>query len=319
MVLDPLVLAAGGTIVLLAGGGWLVAADRRERASSQRIATVMRAYAPPAPPAAPVPLRRLVQRGEVTGPLGSALTFVGVRTDQPDLYPAPWWVILPITTAIVVAIEFGCEFFIGPVAWVTLPVFWLILMRSVFNTFRNRRTAVLYAQLPDALSMIVRSVRTGLTVQDAMRVVAQEGQWPTTVEFQRVYDEIRFGALLGEALARMAERSTLIEYQFFGVALSLQSQSGGSLAETLENLADVVRKRVALKQRAIALAAEARMTMMVLAVLPFFTAGALLLTSPEYLAPLVTTPLGKKILFAGLVLLALGIGSMKVIIKKATA
>ena len=211
------------------------------------------------------------------------------------------------------------EFLVGSLVWVALPVLWLMGTRAVFTHFHDRRSNVLYAQLPDALAMIVRSVRTGMTVQDAMRVVAEEGQWPTSAEFQRLHDELRVGTSLEDALVRMAQRSRLIEYRFFAVALSLQSQSGGSLAETLENLADVVRKRVALKQRAIALASEARMTMYVLAVLPFVTSGVLLLASPDYLTVLVTTPVGKKILCAGIVLLAMGIGSMKIIIKSSVS
>jgi tight adherence protein B len=103
------------------------------------------------------------------------------------------------------------------------------------------------------------------------------------------------------------------------VALSLQSQSGGSLSETLENLADVVRKRVALKQRAIALASEAKMTMYVLGGLPFVVAGGLMVLTPAYLMPLVTTSTGKMVLFAGIVLLCLGFGSMKIIIKKSVS
>ena len=93
-------------------------------------------------------------------------------------------------------------------------------------------------------------------------------------------DEIRLGGTLQDALVKLAQRSALLEYRFLAVALSLQSQSGGSLSETLENLADVVRKRVALKQRGIALASEARTTMYVLGCLPFLVGGALLVLDP---------------------------------------
>ena len=174
-------------------------------------------------------------------------------------------------------------------------------------------------QLPDALGMIVRSVRVGLTVQDALRIVGEEYTWPTSFEFRRLHDEIRVGSPLVDSLLRLAQRSDVLEYRFFAVALALQNQSGGGLSETLENLADVVRKRVALKARAIALASEARMTMFVLAALPFFTSGALLVVSPGYLSVLLTTPMGKHILVAGLTLLTFGIYSMRVIIKKSVS
>jgi tight adherence protein B len=167
--------------------------------------------------------------------------------------------------------------------------------------------------------MIVRSVRVGVTVQDSLRVVGEEAQKPTSTEFKRLLDEIRLGSPLGEALIRLAERSTLVEYRFFAVALSLQSQSGGSLSETLENLADIVRKRVALRARAVALASEARLTMYVLAGLPFFTTGALMVIDPDYLTVLFTTSSGKKLLFAGIVLLVMGLYSMRLIIRKSTS
>ena len=231
----------------------------------------------------------------------------------------PWWVIVPITVGVAVAVDGLGGFFLGPVIWVTLPFVWFLIARAIFGIFRSRRAAVLYMQMPDALSMINRSVRAGITVQDALRVVGEEGQWPTSAEFQRLNDEIKVGASLSEAIGRLARRSTLIEYRFFAVALTLQSQSGGSLAETLENLADVVRKRVAVKQRAIALASEARLTMWVLGCLPFVAAGALLIISPDYLTVLVTTSTGKNILFAGILLLVMGFTSMHMIIKKSVS
>jgi tight adherence protein B len=111
----------------------------------------------------------------------------------------------------------------------------------------------------------------------------------------------------------------LVEYRFFAVALALQSQSGGSLSETLENLADICRKRVALRARAIALASEARLTMYVLAGLPFFAIGALLVLDPDYLMILVTTSSGKKLVLGGISLLTMGLFSMRLIIRTSTS
>ena len=211
-------------------------------------------------------------------------------------------------------------FFVGSAAWLGLPLAWVVLVRMVFGGFLRRRASMLYVQLPDALAMIVRSVRAGIPVPEALRIVGEEGQWPTSAEFVRLYDEIRLGGSLPDALVKLARRSTLLEYRFFAVALALQSQSGGSLTETLENLADVVRKRVALKQRAIALSSEARMTMWVLAALPFVHRRC-----PRGAQPGIHPRAGHH---AGraeapprcrLALLCLGIGSMNVIIKKSVS
>jgi tight adherence protein B len=218
-----------------------------------------------------------------------------------------------------VALGAGLAFFVGPQIWILLPIMIFLIVRSVFKFFSNRRTAQLYGQLPDALAMTVRSVRVGFTVPDALRIVSEEGQWPTSAEFRRVIDEIRVGGSLLDSLVKLAKRSALLEYRFLAVALSLQGQSGGSLSETLENLADVVRKRVALKQRAVALASEARMTMYVLGALPFIVGGGLMVLTPAYLTPLITTPTGKKVLFVGIILFCLGFGSMKTIIKKSVS
>ena len=266
--LNPLVLMIGASLFVITAGGWLYAADRRVRAARQRISNVAAAHSPTRRSVLET-RRPWAEANDGAGTLGRMLATIGVETDRPDLYPMPWWVIFLFTSAVAVAGAGVAGFFIGPIGWLSLPVNLLLLVRVVFNFFRQRRSAELYVQLPDALAMTVRSVRAGFTVQDALRIVSEEGQWPTSTEFRRVIDEIRLGGALQDALVKLAQRSALLEYRFLAVALSLQSQSGGSLSETLENLADVVRKRVALKQRGIALASEARTTMYVLGGLPF--------------------------------------------------
>jgi tight adherence protein B len=316
-MLNPLVLMVAGSTSVIAAGDWLYAADRRVRAERQRISNVASAYAQTN--AQVVDVRRpWAEVGDV-GVLGRITAYTGIEIDRPDLYPLPWWVILFITCVFAVVVAGIGVFFIGPIAWASLPVDAYLLVRTIFKFFHNRRTAQLYVQLPDALAMTVRSVRVGFTVSDAMRIVSEEGQWPTSAEFRRVIDEIRVGSSLQDALVKLALRSALLEYRFLAVALALQNQSGGSLSETLENLADVVRKRVALKERGIALASEARTTMWVLGCLPFVVSAALVVITPAYLLPLITTSMGKKLLLTGIALLAMGFGSMKVIIKKSVS
>ena len=321
--LDPVALVMWGGVSLLAGGVSLYIVDRRARADSRRIADVVQAYAPEV--AAKHNLRR--RPAKPRGPIGALvgmparsftfrLAYLGVKVDRPELYPISWWLILPVATAVVVVIVAVVVFFTGPIAWFFLPVLWLFIVRGVFNHFQARHRGVLYGQFPETLSMIVRSIRTGITVQDAIRVVAEEGLSPTSSEFARLHDDIKLGTPLIEALGRMVQRIGLIEYKFFSVALVLQSQSGGSLADILESLADVVRKRVALKQRGMALASEARLSIWVLGSLPFVTASGLMVLNPDYLNLLVTTAVGRHILATGIVLLMMGFGAMWYIIKK---
>jgi tight adherence protein B len=318
MAIDPMVIIATVSSVAAGGAGVLLVADRRERSNNQRVAGIVTTYRPNR--AMAPALRRAVSTGSSYSPtFHRILSFLAIRADRPDLYPMPWWALLFLATAFTAAVESLAYLLIGPSAMVALPVGWIFFSRVAFAHFENRRNKILYRQLPDALSMIVRSVRVGVTVQDSLRVVSEEAQWPTSTEFQRLVDEIRVGSTLTDALARLADRSKLIEYRFFAVALALQSQSGGSLSETLENLAEIVRKRVALRARALALAGEARLTMYVLAGLPFFTTAVLMVIEPDYLMVLVTTSMGKKLLFAGITLLAMGMVSMQVIIKKSVS
>lgn len=313
LALNPLAVIGVVSAVAACGGAVMLMADRRARAINQRIAGVVASYS--ATSTARPTIRRTTQPRGNQKSTPSLLALLAIKRDRPDLYPLPWWGIVICATLLSIVLGAVAEFFLGATAWPALPAIWFMVTRAAFRFFSNRRTNMLYMQFPDALGMIVRSVRVGLTVQDSLRIVGEEYQWPTSLEFTRLYDEIRLGSPMIDALMRLAQRSDVVEYRFFAVALALQSQSGGGLSETLENLADVVRKRVALKARAIALASEARLTMYVLAALPFFTSGALLVVSPDYLSVLVTTAVGKKILLAGISLLTMGIYSMRLIIK----
>jgi tight adherence protein B len=167
--------------------------------------------------------------------------------------------------------------------------------------------------------MIVRSVRAGIPLHEALRTVARESPAPTAGQFQRVSDEMAIGIRLEDSLKDLARRTGVPEYAFFSVALTLQMQTGGSLAETLDSLADVIRKRVALRQRAVALAAEARLSSMVLASLPVLTCAALAVIDFDYIRPLFETARGERILytaiglllFAGLVMRGMIQGSLR--------
>ena len=114
-------------------------------------------------------------------------------------------------------------------------------------------------------------------------------------------------------------RSGLGEYRFFATAISLQAQTGGGLTEVLENLADVIRKRVALQSRGRALSAEARTSALVLAVLPLATGGMIAVLDPAYMAVLFDTAKGHSLLGAAALSLGIGVGAMRMIIQKTLA
>jgi len=231
-------------------------------------------------------------------------------------YVLPWWVALTATFVVaVVAAKLGSGL-VGPPGWVVLPVAWVMLSRSFFNWCTRRRHTKLFEQFPDGLAMIVRAVRVGIPVTDSIHAVGRELEAPTGPEFSRLSDELSMGVLLQDALRAMAERNGLQEYRFFATALALQSQTGGGLSETLENLADVIRKRVAARQKGQALSAEAKMSAMVLGALPPFAGAALWVMNSEYIVMLFTDPFGQKILAGAVLMLGLGVLSMRTMIQK---
>ena len=252
-------------------------------------------------------------------PLDRVARIFGFSVDRPEQYPVKWWMVLLVVIVIARIIAGVIVNIIGNAGWIALPAVWILASRTVFNMMALRRRAKLYQQFPDCLSMIVRSVRAGVPLTEAIRIVAKESPEPSTVEFSRVAGDLAIGTPISEALKSMADRNDITEFRFFATALTLQSQTGGRLGETLDNLGGIVRKRMALKARGRALASEARTTALILGCLPGLAAGALYLLNPGYISILFTDPTGKMILGAASVMLGIGAFIMRAIIEKALA
>ncbi|WP_428534027.1 type II secretion system F family protein [Rhodopila sp.] len=206
--------------------------------------------------------------------------------------------------------------FLGTAGWLALPGAWTLICRAFYGWCEDRHVSTLFKQFPDALAMIVRAVRVGLPMVEALKVVARESPEPTAAEFVGLVAQTSIGVSLEDALREMAERNRLPEYRFFATALSLQSQTGGGLAETLENLADTIRKRLAARLRGHALAAEARMSSYILGALPVVTGILLVLTNPSYIGVLFTDPTGRNLLLTAIALLSVGGFIMRSMIRK---
>lgn len=160
--------------------------------------------------------------------------------------------------------------------------------------------------LPEALDMIVRGVKSGLPVAETINVVAEETEGVIAEEFQRVTEDSRIGMTLEAALWASAERLNAAEFKFFVVVLTVQRETGGNLAETLENLSELVRSRKQMKLKVRAMSSEARASQYILGGLPFAIAGLLLLVSPDYILTLFRTEGGHTILMIGGVMLFIG-------------
>jgi tight adherence protein B len=249
--------------------------------------------------------------------IAAAARLFGYDPAHAEHYPMRWWAVLGIA---VVPARAGAELvslLAGRWSLLVVPVAWVMLCRFAFGWSEQRRRNLLYAQFPDALAMVVRAVRVGIPLGEGIHTVAREAMAPTGPEFALLYDRVAIGVTLEDALREMAERNKLPEYRFFATALALQSRTGGGLTEALEGLADVMRRRLALKARGLALAAEAKTSIFILASLPFVSGGALGVLNPQYIGRLFNDPGCQKVLVAAIVLLGSGLLVMRGMIRKA--
>ena len=153
---------------------------------------------------------------------------------------------------------------------------------GLLRVIRRRRLDKLVAQLPDAVEMLVRSLRAGHPVMTGINLVAQEMMDPIGTEFGLVFDEMSYGLDIREALEKLADRLRLLEIDYMIVAIRVQQGTGGSLAEILTSFAGVMRQRQLLHAKVKALSAEARLSGKVLGGLPVLVVGALILMNPHY-------------------------------------
>jgi tight adherence protein B len=314
-----LLLATG--CLLLAGlglsGAYLARGIEQRRREASRIERVLQPLARTRPmrPATIARVAAPAERG-VMGWLGWAF---GFDVNRIDCYPWPWWAVLGGAFALAWVGAHIASGLFGVAGLFVLPLLWLPIARGYFGWTDARRRQQLLVQLPDALAMIVRAVRVGIPIPEAMRAVAQEAEPPTATEFAALNGELVIGVALEEGLRALARRTGLGEYNFFATAVSVQSQTGGGLTEVMENLADVIRRRVALQARGLALSAEARSSAIVLAVMPLFTGAMLWCINPGYIGTLISEPLGHKLLAGGTASLATGIFVMRTIIRRTLA
>lgn len=244
------------------------------------------------------------------------LSVMGYDPERADAYPTHAWVIIPATLVLAKIVQAVCNGLAGELSYLGLPFAWVFFSRSVFAWLDQRRKNKLIVQLPDMLDQIVRAVRVGTPVLEAVRAASRDAADPTRSEFVRLVDQVSVGTVLEDAAADMARRCAIPEYSFFATALSLQNQTGGSLSETLLTLADLVRKRVAAAEKGKALASEAKATAIVLTALPFVTGLALWVMNPAYMDVLFDEPTGHKILGAAAGSLIMGLFAIRMMFRR---
>jgi tight adherence protein B len=186
----------------------------------------------------------------------------------------------------------------------------LLLPHLLVNRLIARRLKLFTDQFPDAIDLIVRGVKSGLPVPESIRAVGAEMRDPVAVEFRMVAERVRIGQALEDALWAAAERVDTPEFRFFVVSLSVQRETGGNLAETLENLSDLLRRRRQMQLKIKAMSSEARASALILGSLPFLMFAIMALLNPGYVFTLFSDPRGIVMVAAGLGSLVVGVAVM---------
>ncbi|MEL7488655.1 MAG: type II secretion system F family protein, partial [Pseudomonadota bacterium] len=177
--------------------------------------------------------------------------------------------------------------------------------------YKSRRQKKFADEFSNAIDVIVRGVKSGLPVNECLKIIASEAPKPVNEEFHMLTEGIKIGLPLEQSLERMYSRMPLQEVNFFAIVLLIQQKTGGNLAEALGNLANVLRSRKNMEGKVKALSAEAKASAMIIGALPFLVMGAVKLASPDYLTPLFTTRVGNFILIGAGTWMFIGVMVMK--------
>ncbi len=188
-------------------------------------------------------------------------------------------------------------------------------MRFTLTIRISRRRAAFADQLPDTLQLIAGSLQAGFSLPQALDAVVREDSQPVAGEFARALAEARIGADLEDGLARVADRMNSTDLSWTVMAVRIQREVGGNLAEVLRNTVTTMRERASLRRHVRALSAEGRLSAYILIALPILIAIWLFISSPGYMRPLYTTPVGVLMLIGGAVLMVVGSFWMSRVIK----
>ena len=172
---------------------------------------------------------------------------------------------------------------------------------------KKKRMEKFEKQIPDGLDLIGRALRAGHAFTGGMKLAADELGDPFGAEFQETIDEINFGVSVSDALRNLVKRVDCPDLKFFVIAANIQRETGGNLAEIIENISRIVRERFKLLGKIRILSAEARVSAVIMSVLPFVVMIALLFVNPDYLHILFADQVGKTVAAVAAVMLVIGI------------
>ena len=176
---------------------------------------------------------------------------------------------------------------------------------------RRNRFLKFERQFPNAMDLVARSLRAGHPFLAGLKIVSEEIEDPISTEFKKTVEEITFGIETEQALKNLAQRINSLDLKFFVTAAIIQRETGGNLAEIVEAISDVIRRRFEMQSRTRSLSAEGKLSAIVLLAMPIFVLLALSIVNPNYIQPLFVDPVGQRLLQGGATLMILGALIMK--------
>jgi tight adherence protein B len=200
------------------------------------------------------------------------------------------------------------------VAWIGLLV-GFVLPYSYASFRRNKRFEKFEELFPEAIDTLARAVRAGHAFTTALEMITAEVAEPVAGEFRQLYEEQKFGMPVRDALMNLTERMPLVDVKFFVTAVMLQRETGGNLAEILDNLSYVIRERFKIQRQVRVYTAQGRLTMALLMGMPPIIVVTMLLLNPSFIRPLFADPIGHFLLVAGITLQTIGYFVIRKIIR----
>lgn len=185
------------------------------------------------------------------------------------------------------------------------------LPRWTLSYLIKRRQKAFVEEFANAIDVIVRGVKSGLPVNDCLRLISTEAAEPVRTEFQGIVEGQKVGVTLEQGLARIYERMPLAEVNFFQIVLAIQQKTGGNLSEALGNLSKVLRERKKMRGKIQAMSQEAKASAAIIGSLPPGVMGLIYLTSPDYMTVLFSTVAGNMIIVGGLMWMSIGVLVMR--------
>ncbi len=211
---------------------------------------------------------------------------------------------LGVVTTIVLILLVGAQFLLALLVGIMVG---LLLPHLIVSRMMKKRMDKFTKLFPDAIELMVRGLRSGLPVTETIKNCGTEIDDPVGIEFRRMSDNIRLGKTLDEALWDASKVLDTPDFKFFVISLAVQKETGGNLAETLGNLADILRKRTQMKLKIKAMSAEGRASAIIVGSLPFVMFGIILTMNYKYASILFTDPRAIVVSIGAMIWMSIGI------------